>query len=103
MRTADPVKTPRTISAESVLDATEIHDARMMDRTDLLHGSHDMIGLRKTPSPSTTIRTEYDLASPRPAGSDEERECCAACKLREDKIKSDYDRMILFSKKNRVG
>lgn len=105
MRTTDTVKTPtRRSSQDSTIDSTKYPDIRMIDRTDLLHGSHDAIGLRKTPSPSITIRTEYDLDSPKPPSVREEnRECCAECKFREEKIKSDYDRMILFSKKDRVS
>lgn len=34
--------------------------------------------------------------------TDEVQECCLNCRAREEKIKNDYDRMILFSKKDRV-
>ena len=34
--------------------------------------------------------------------SNESTDCCLNCQVREEKIKRDYDRMILFSKKDRV-
>ncbi|XP_077969857.1 uncharacterized protein LOC120331394 isoform X2 [Styela clava] len=89
--------TPQTDFASTIQPAAE----------HIINGEIGFVNVQSSPANrkvSLTNSKEPEVAMVQVLGQmapEREKSCCVVCKSREEKIKADYDRMILFSKKDR--